>query len=91
MPEMARLKLAIDHAQAMHKTLTLPKNMQKGHWSGIEINDLVDHLQREVEEFHAALWAFIFHGGSIEAVESEGSDISSFVAMIVDNLRNGRS
>jgi len=85
-----RLQLVVDHAYSMHKTLTLPKNAQKGGWKGMDTATLISLLDKEIEEFYAALWACDFHGGAPERVAEEASDMSNFAAMIVDNCRTTR-
>lgn len=82
-----RLQLVVDHAYAMHQTLSLPKNSAKGHWRDENIHALLRHLECEVSEFKGALWGFFTGQGSFERVESEASDVSNIAAMIVDNCR----
>ena len=84
---MTRLKLAIDHMHNMHRVLEHPKNAAKGHWRGESIDSLLDHLDREVDEFKAAIWG-LQHGEPRQRVIDEGADVSNIVAMIVDNISN---
>ena len=85
-----RTKLVHDHAKAMLNTLELPKNAQKGTWVGIPQDKLLEFLDGEIEEFHAALWDFTHHGGPVDRVESEASDCSNILAFIVDNCKRNK-
>lgn len=82
-----REQLVKDHAAAMLATLNLPKNAEKGSWQDMTIPELLDCLDKEYEEFMAALWNFVHNGGPFDRVESEAADLSNFAAMLVDNCR----
>lgn len=82
-----REQLVADHAEQMLKTITLPKNASKGHWGSLDAHHMLYLLDREIEEFKAAVWGHILHGQPVERVAEEASDASNFLAMITDNLK----
>jgi hypothetical protein len=81
-----RRMLVHEHANDMRIGLFHPKNRSKGGWDHLSARELLDLMDREVEEFKAAIWAYE-RGGAVSRVSEEGADISNFVAMITWNLR----
>jgi hypothetical protein len=84
-----RIRLADDHREAMLGVLTLPKNADKGGWHDMPVDELLQLLDGEIEEFYAALWGFRHHGEPLDRVIAEAGDCSAFIAMIVDNCKKG--
>jgi hypothetical protein len=82
-----RLILAIRHAAAMYRALSLPKNRCKGHWGGISSRELLELAKREYEELFVACWELEHGKGTAERVAEEAADLSNFAAMIADNVR----
>lgn len=69
-------------ASEMIKTLTLPRNMAKAHWSMATKDFLFDSLRAEVKELK---WAM--ENGSTDLIVHEATDIANFAMMIADNAR----
>ena len=84
---MKRLILIVFHAAAMFRVLFRKKNRAKGTWRGMAPEQLTDMAAGELEEFHREVLLYRLGMSTVANVEAEAADASSYMAMVVDNLR----
>lgn len=70
---------------AMYKKLALPKNIQKGHWSGMTDWEILHRVLQEVGELTAELI-----DGTPITIQLECVDVSNFCMMMFDNQTRKR-
>lgn len=83
----SRVMLSVEHMRTIYRVLSLPKNVTKGDWDSLSLHELFQLKEKELQEFKDEVILYTSGMGNIARVESEGGDISAFVAMIVDKCR----
>ncbi len=81
------LILVAFHAAAMLRVLFREKNRDKGPWRGMSAEYLLDCAEAELVELRREVVLYRVGLSTLDKVEAEAADGSSFQAMVVDNLR----
>jgi len=82
-PHVENMIEKISEKQDMNKYQ--PSKVDRPHWRDIDVEILIDHLRKEVEELDFELKQEVVN---MDNVRKETADVSNLAMMIYDNLKN---